>query len=226
MSDISDNISIKARTYGTYLNLTDEQLTALKEFWSMVCDRLNNRPIKPNEETELSKSGSFSMWRLKGIIGGSSEENSDLSVSNKSGEDLKVSLSKLIRCDHPDARAVKYLIARKWKAKDSYKMFINSLDFFGEELHDKVRLEGERALATNQLSHNECVYYETCKDGRLILYVYLARNFASKYSYDENMKYVINLMNNNYLMLGAHSNITVVFNMNGFTLANAVSMYR
>ncbi|KXN74966.1 CRAL/TRIO domain-containing protein [Conidiobolus coronatus NRRL 28638] len=160
------------------------------------------------------------MWKLKEIVVGSSEDPNDIKVSAKSGKELRTSLTKLIRSDHPDVKAIKYLAARNWKAMDSYKMFINSLDFFGEEIHTQVRVEGERSLDINHLKQSEALYYERCNDGRLILYIWACRGYPSKYTADENRKAILNLMNNCYLMLGEHSNVTVVFDMNGLTLAN------
>ncbi|KXN74965.1 CRAL/TRIO domain-containing protein [Conidiobolus coronatus NRRL 28638] len=213
----SDN-NAKARTYGSYLNLTNEQDIALKEFWTLVLDRLNDRPITQNEEATKNKS---SKWRLKGILGGAAEEPVDLKVSNKSGEELKSILSKMVRCDHPDVKAVKYLMDRSWKVKDAYRMFISSIDFFGSEVYSQVAKEGERSVNINQLNSNDSVYYQYCKDGRLILYIWACRNFPSKYTNDENMKAIINLLNNHYLLLGDHSNITIVYNMNSFSMANS-----
>jgi hypothetical protein len=217
---MSTNNNAKARTYGSYLNLTDEQNVAIKEFWTLVLDRLNDKPITQKEEAPKNKS---SKWKLKGILGGAAEEPVDLRVSDKSGEELKSILSRMVRYDHPDVKAVKYLMDRNWKVIDAYRMFINSLDFFGSDVYCQVAKEGERSVNINQLNSNESVYYQYCKDGRLILYIWACRNFPSKYSNDENMKAVINLLNNHYLLLGDHSNITIVYNMNGFSMANSVS---
>jgi hypothetical protein len=217
---MTSNNNVKARAYGSYLDLTDEQSVELKEFWKLVLDRLNDKPVKQKEE--LSRTGSFSMWKLKEIVVGSSEDLNDIKVSEKTGKELRTSLAKLIRSDHPDVKAIKYLAARNWKAMDSYKMFINSLDFFEEEIHDQVRLEGERSLDINHLNQSEALYYERCNDGRLVLYIWACRGYPSKYTSDENRKAILNLMNNCYLMLGEHPNVTVVFDMNGLTLANTV----
>jgi hypothetical protein len=217
---MSDSATIKARTYGNFLNLTKEQDNELKEFWQLVLDRLNNKQIDINgSNNKVVKNKS---WGLSSVINRSYEAPEDLKVSNRAGEELKTTLFKITKCDHPDIKAIKYLIARKWKAKEAYKMFINSLDYFSQDIHEETCKEGERCLNSSLNCSNECFFYQKCKDGRLIMYVVIARCFPSKYTIEEYLKFFLISINNSYLMLGDQARMTVVLNMNGYTLANTV----
>ncbi|KXN74963.1 CRAL/TRIO domain-containing protein [Conidiobolus coronatus NRRL 28638] len=205
---MGDSATVKARTYGDFLNLTKEQTTKLKEFWKLVLDRLNNKQININEDND--KAVKNSSWRFSSVISRSYETQEGLKISNKTGEELKSTLSKIIKCDHPDIKAIKYLIARKWKAKEAYKMFINSLDYFSQDIHEQ----------TFSIAQMNAFFYQKCKDGRLIMYIIASRCFASKYTIDDYLKFFLININNSYLLLGNQARMTVVLNMNGYTLAN------
>jgi hypothetical protein len=215
--------TVKARTYSK-LDLTPEEEKLLQQVWKKVFNKLNGIEIEEEEEKKpVSSTGSFGRLSFKKMWKSSSQTSINELFLNKSGEELKSSLWSLVQSDHPDALLIRYIVARKWVVDDAVRMFLGSLEFFKTEPIIKLQLEGERSINKEQLESGAFYFHQTDKDGYLTLYIHAAKSIPSNYTNDEQLSYTLNIITTSYLMLTKLGTITIVFDLNGFTMANLVS---
>ncbi|KAK3177794.1 phosphatidylinositol transfer protein csr1 [Lecanicillium sp. MT-2017a] len=246
-------------------NLSPEQEEKLRQFWQAignVCgwSETGSAPTKETTKeasnvTAAADSGKwgFSLFRK-------TEDTSAASASGNSAEDDKFGLTKqfddvlakqsaesirqtiwsMVKHDHPDALALRFLRARKWDVQKALVMFIAAMNWRDSEMHvdDDIMKQGEAGAAeserggdTNnmkighdfmeQIRMGKSFLHGNDREGRPICVVRVRLHRNGDQCAESIERYTVHIIETARLLLAPPvETATIVFDMTSFTLAN------
>lgn len=158
-------------------NLSPEQEEKLRQFWQAignVCgwSETGSAPTKETTKeasnvTAAADSGKwgFSLFRktedtsAASASGNSAEDDKfgltkqfDDVLSKQSAESIRQTIWSMVKHDHPDALALRFLRARKWDVQKALVMFIAAMNWRDSEMHvdDDIMKQGEAGAAESE----------------------------------------------------------------------------
>ncbi|KAF4121604.1 SEC14 [Geosmithia morbida] len=250
-------------------NLTPEQEEKLRKMWEaifQVCGTIDTTDTSATEasasqaETETPKKKRFGMFRKKDSKSGISTPLSPDASGNNADEDDKYGQNKqfqealsrqtpeeirdtiwsMVKHDHPDALALRFLRARKWDVDRALVMMVSTMNWRHTEMHvdDDIMFEGEAgSLADSrgegkkskksgedfmeQLRLGKSFLHNVDKFGRPICTVRVRFHKQGDQSEESLERYTVYIIETARMLLEPPvDTATIIFDMTGFSMAN------
>ena len=164
-------------------------------------------------------------------------------LTNLTTDDMRFGLLSTAKCDHPDSLLLRFLRARKWDVGKSFCMMLHAMVWrikiqhvddrvvANGELHalrqEKDTSKPEQAKAGSQflaqMRMGKCFIHGVDRENRPIGVVRARLHRPSEQSEEVITRYILHIIEMaRLLLLPPIENVTIVFDMTGFSLSNMV----
>lgn len=252
-------------------NLTPEQEDKLRKLWAaifQVCavgdqdDVASSVPsTAPSEKTApKDKPRKRSLFSRKGRRDRSDTDSTSTSMddtddkygqnkqfyetlANSSPEAIRATIWAMVKHDHPDALALRFLRARKWDVEKALVMLVSTMNWRSSEMHvdDDIMLKGEAGMVEMlqssdskekqlgedflaQIRMGKSYLHGLDKNGRPLCVVRVRLHHQGEQCEESLERYTVYLIETARMVLRPPvDTATIVFDMTGFSMANMVS---
>jgi hypothetical protein len=222
-------------------NLTPEEEVKLRKLWQAIFQLCG-----VGEESVKSAGDGKSPLNIRKKPDGADddkygqEKQFHETLATQSPESIRHTIWSMIKHDHPDAVALRFLRARKWDVEKALVMFVSTMNWRHTEIHldDDIMKNGEAgALAEEQsgsghakaLSHDFLKQLRMGKNflhgkdkvGRPICFVRVKLHKASEQSEEALERSTVYTIETTRMLIESPvDTATIVFDMTGFSLSN------
>jgi hypothetical protein len=198
---------------GLIQNLSEKDVSGLKEMYVQLFDLKTNMNEPPLQKTDTAKSSSS--W-----FGGKSKAAPPpVEAETLTYEQFENELMGDIMVDHPDNLLIRYLRARKYDSTAGFAMARDSIKFFHNQGFREVIRTGECELLQYPLESGLLYYYGHDLEGNAILYLTPRVHKPKESPVEKFSKIIMYIMAQGYLLLG-DKKVTVVVDLKGLSLSN------
>ncbi|KAJ3376126.1 hypothetical protein GGF31_000193 [Allomyces arbusculus] len=211
-------------------NLSAAQTSALAALWLRVLDRISQppeTPIPPSSSKDFAATTADSGKKDKKKSNPSSKTATPTaSTSNApicTAADLRAELWLAAQDHHVDAFLLRFLRARKFDVPAAEAMLVDALRWRVLNNAQGTLEHGDALVEANQFSSGKCFWYQTDLQGRPIIYINVKAHERGANSLEQLERHTVYMMETTRLLLtpGSAETVTIVFNMTGFSMANA-----
>lgn len=214
-------------------------------------DKAKKRSINPfSNKGKKAKSGDSDS---SSTISGPKEDDADDKygqnkqfyeiLSNSSPEAIRATIWTMVKHDHPDALALRFLRARKWDVEKALVMLVCTMHWRADEVHvdDEIMLKGEAGMVELAQSSNakekqlgqdflaqirmgKSFLHGLDNRGRPLCVVRVRLHHQGEQCEESLERYTVYLIETARMLLRPPvDTATIVFDMTGFSMANMVS---
>lgn len=165
-------------------------------------------------------------------------------LANSSPESIRATIWSMVKHDHPDALALRFLRARKWDVDKALVMMVSTMNWRANEMHvdDEIMKNGEQAMAElakstdpkqKQLGEDFMAQIRMGKSflhglddkGRPMCVVRVRLHHQGEQCEESLERYTVYLIETARMVLRPPvDTATIMFDMTGFSMANMVSV--
>lgn len=164
-------------------------------------------------------------------------------LANSSPEAIRATIWAMVKHDHPDALALRFLRARKWDVEKALVMMVCTMNWRASEMHvdDDIMIKGEAGMVELSKSSNakekqlgndflaqirmgKSFLHGLDNKGRPLCYVRVRLHHQGEQCEESLERYTVYLIETARMVLRPPvDTATIVFDMTGFSMANMVS---
>lgn len=165
-------------------------------------------------------------------------------LANSSPESIRATIWSMVKHDHPDALALRFLRARKWDVEKALVMMVSTMNWRANEMHvdDEIMKNGEEAMAElskssdpkqkllgddfmAQIRMGKSFLHGLDDKGRPMCVVRVRLHHQGEQCEESLERYTVYLIETARMVLRPPvDTATIVFDMTGFSMANMVSV--
>lgn len=164
-------------------------------------------------------------------------------LANSSPEAIRATIWTMVKHDHPDALALRFLRARKWDVEKALVMLVSTMNWRATEMHvdDEIMLKGEAGMVElsqssdakekqlgedfmAQIRMGKSFLHGLDNKGRPLCVVRVRCHHQGEQCEESLERYTVYLIETARMVLRPPvDTATIVFDMTGFSMANMVS---
>lgn len=164
-------------------------------------------------------------------------------LANSSPEAIRATIWAMVKHDHPDALALRFLRARKWDVEKALVMMVSTMNWRASEMHvdDEIMLKGEAGMVElskssdakekqlgedfmAQIRMGKSFMHGVDNKGRPLCIVRVRQHHQGEQCEESLERYTVYLIETARMVLRPPvDTATIVFDMTGFSMANMVS---
>lgn len=164
-------------------------------------------------------------------------------LANSSPEAIRATIWTMVKHDHPDALALRFLRARKWDVEKALVMMVSTMNWRASEMHvdDEIMLKGEAGMVElsqssdakekqlgedflAQIRMGKSFLHGLDNKGRPMCVVRVRLHHQGEQCEESLERYTVYLIETARMVLRPPvDTATIIFDMTGFSMANMVS---
>lgn len=164
-------------------------------------------------------------------------------LANSSPESIRATIWAMVKHDHPDALALRFLRARKWDVEKALVMLVSTMNWRATEMHvdDEIMMKGEEAMLElskssdakekqlgedfmAQIRMGKSFLHGVDNKGRPICVVRVRLHHQGEQCEESLERYTVYVIETARMVLRPPvDTATIMFDMTGFSMANMVS---
>ena len=188
---------------GHLLNLSGQQVESLKLFWIKF---LSNLEANPNLEPTVRSSY---FWSTQNQIETTESVTDNIAIK---------ALIFTLKYSHPDTFALRFLRARNFNVDNAVKMAVDCITWRNINVHPIMKYHPSSDLL-KELSIGKTYFHGRDKSNHAICWVHSCLSFANPIPNVTN-HFLIFLMENAQFLISPQETVTIIFDMNKFSLEN------